>query len=355
MSEGIKIKSDLIELKTVKATEIFEENGTESILKKVKAEVSKSTVDINDEESRAAAKSLSRKISSLKTEIDNIGKAYVGVLKQKTDAIDEERKRFRDQMDAWRDEVKKPVTDWEEAEQARIDERKARLESMKALAVVPVGSSSKDITDRMRQLMALYQFDWQDFMPLADETKASVESDLQKNLDFIKMVEEEQEKLQKLQKEQAEKERKEREEKIAKDAAEKAKRDAEEKAQKDKDAADQKLKEETERAARAEQEAADARKREQEAKDKAAKDAQEAAERAAQAERDRIAAEERQKREEADARERDKQHRKKINNEALDAILAHEDVIAAKLTKEMAIAVLTAIAQKKVPHVTIAY
>ena len=76
------------------------------------------------------------------------------------------------------------------------------------------------------------------------------------------------------------------------------------------------------------------------------------AEAAAQRERDKIAAE---KKVEADAlakREADKEHRRKINGEAEAAIMKVAAILDAE---ERATAIVTAIAQGKIPHITIGY
>jgi hypothetical protein len=62
---------------------------------------------------------LAAKVSRTKTPVDDAGKNLVAGVKERVKAIDAERKRFRDAMDALRDQARKPLTEWEE-EGARI-------------------------------------------------------------------------------------------------------------------------------------------------------------------------------------------------------------------------------------------
>jgi chromosome segregation ATPase len=63
--------------------------------------------------------SLARKVASSKVVLDGLGKDLVAEWKAKSKKVDAERKRCRDTLDALRDEVRRPLTEWEEAEEAR--------------------------------------------------------------------------------------------------------------------------------------------------------------------------------------------------------------------------------------------
>ena len=60
--------------------------------------------------------------------MDSAGKKLVADWKEKAKKVDESRKIARDFLDNLRDEVRRPLTEWEEAEEKRIAEEKAREE-----------------------------------------------------------------------------------------------------------------------------------------------------------------------------------------------------------------------------------
>jgi len=61
-------------------------------------------------------------------------------LKEQPKLVDAERKRMRDKLDALKDQVRKPLTDWENAEESRIDEIKTVIEMMKQIPDSGFGS-----------------------------------------------------------------------------------------------------------------------------------------------------------------------------------------------------------------------
>lgn len=89
---------------------------------------------LDTEKGRAQYRSMARKISSFKTALDGMGKDLVDELKDTPKKVDAERKRIRELLDSWRDDVKKPADDWD-AEQARIKAEKEAEESAKALLI----------------------------------------------------------------------------------------------------------------------------------------------------------------------------------------------------------------------------
>jgi hypothetical protein len=52
--------------------------------------------------------------------LDDVGKEIVSEWKKKSKVIDEKRKTIRDRLDALRDKIRTPVTEWEKAEEDRV-------------------------------------------------------------------------------------------------------------------------------------------------------------------------------------------------------------------------------------------
>ena len=112
--------TDLIS-KNITAVQLFSENGLDPVLDKIKAEIDNFEADISTDKTRKEIASFARKIASSKVFIEKAGKELVSGIKAKSKLIDAERKRSRDTLDQWRDEVRQPLTDYE-AEQEKIKE-----------------------------------------------------------------------------------------------------------------------------------------------------------------------------------------------------------------------------------------
>lgn len=69
--------------------------------------------------------SIAYAVAKAKTSLDNHGKELVSDAKKKIKIVDNERKAVRDELDALRDEIRWPVTQFEEAEAARKTEADA--------------------------------------------------------------------------------------------------------------------------------------------------------------------------------------------------------------------------------------
>lgn len=308
----------LIPLESVNAVEVFTGGGLDDLLARIRAEAVTLVPNVKTVAGRKEIASIAYKVSRSKTAIDDAGKALVADLKKQTGDIDSARKKARDTLDALRDEVRKPLTDWEE-EQARIERERAEAEER---------ARSEAEAARLAEI-------------------ARKEEEIRAREEAVRAAEEAE--RQRVAAEQAERERVEREARLQAEAAENAKREAAAAVER----AEREAREATERAAR---EAAEA---EQRAKDAAARAEREkaeavaAAERRAKEEADRAERERQAKadaqRREDEARAADIEHRRSINRAAVAAL------VALGIEDEIAAAVITAIVQGKVPAVAIRY
>lgn len=284
------------------------------IREKALAEQALLDTDLSKVKNRDAIKSLAYKVTQSKTYIDKAGKAVVDELKELPKKVDASRKQCRDELDALSEEIRKPVTVWEDVEKARI---------------------------------------------AAEELARQIERDHEEALQMNE--------LHDLRKAEEERKRIEHENEIKRQAAEQARIEAEQKAQREREAVELKAKQEREAAelkARQEVEAAAKREREaREAQERAEREKQEAiakaerdklaaveAERrkAEEAERARLAEIERQKQEEL-KRQANKEHQRKFNREALQALTeaGFDDKTATKF--------LELVIKGEVPHLSMNY
>ena len=198
----------IIENKALTAAEVFATHDSlTALIQGIRAEVITEAPDLSTATSRKRIASLAYKVAQSKTALDDLGKQLVSEWKTKSAAVDKERKRVRDELDALRDEVRKPLTDWE-AEQERIAAEAARIEAERI-------ATEKAEAERIEA-----------------ERQEAIRKQLEEIAEREAAVKAEEERIAreaaaKIAAEKAEAERIEREARIAAEAAEKAKRDAE--------------------------------------------------------------------------------------------------------------------------------
>ncbi|MEY0970948.1 cell envelope biogenesis protein TolA [Providencia huaxiensis] len=259
--------------------------------------------DFSVAKNRKAFASLAYKVAQTKTYIDKEGKAVVDKLKELPKKVDASRKLFRDELDALSTEIRKPLTEWEEQEKAREE---------------------------------------------AEALKKQIELDHEEALQMNELFD--------LRKAEEERQRIAREEEMKRQAAEQARLEAERKAQQEIEAAARREREAKEAAERAEREKQEAIQR----AEQAAKEAHERAERekqaaieaerkkALKAEQARLAEEERKRQEDA-KRQEDKEHRRKYNQETLQALVSNG------FDEKLATEFIKLVASNQIPHMTMNY
>jgi hypothetical protein len=192
--------TDLVVIEKQNAMAVFTtKEQLDPIIEAIEKEARSLVPDVSTRKGRDAIASMAHKVARSKTYIDNAGKDLVAELKALPKQIDESRRIVRERLEALKDEVRRPLTEWE-AEQERI---KAE-EAMNAL--------------HAEALVMNEEFDRQ----LAARIEADHEMALLMN-DAFDRDREEQRRL-------AEQAQRERDEKLQREAAEKATREAEEKA-----------------------------------------------------------------------------------------------------------------------------
>ncbi|MER2906502.1 hypothetical protein ABTW56_23310 [Enterobacter roggenkampii] len=355
--------TDLVVIEKQNAMAVFTtKEQLDPIIEAIEKEARSLVPDVSTRKGRDAIASMAHKVARSKTYIDNAGKDLVAELKALPKQIDESRRIVRERLDALKDEVRKPLTDWENAESARKDALQQRLADLRSLADVidGVGSylPSVEIQQRIESAKAVaLDESWQEAAAEAGVAKDATIQQLESALIVAKQREHEAAELERLRKEAEEKARLEREENIRREAAERARRDAEAKHKAEIEAAARREAEEKARADEAE------RKRKEDA-DRAEREKQDAIaeeKRKAQEEADRIKreaeakeksrlAEEQRKADEQAKREADVMHRKMVGTNIVNALTSNTS-----LTREQAIEVLTALKDDLIPCAKIHY
>lgn len=368
------------------APAIYVAGGLSQFFEAVKAEVTGEVPDLTTVKGRARIASLAATVSKSKKAVETPGRDYLKRLKEMPKVVEAELRDFVTKMDNLRDSTRQPLTDWENADQARKDKHVDGIDSMKDMALFGGTPPASVVARVIADLEAIEINDaWEEFLAEAAQVKDQTLAKLRTLHSERAQQEAEQAELLRLRAEAEAQAQRDRDAEIARVAAERARIEAEQRAQAERDAA-----------ARREQQLLDQAAATQRAAAQAVLDAEAAAERqrlqlelqaeqsraaAAQAETNRIAAEQRAEQERvaairrqeeaaeqarqderrrADAaaaeivrqqemRERDEAHRRAINRTALEAF------IAGGMPEDCAKQAVKLIAQRKIPAITISY
>ncbi|HBX9055640.1 TPA: hypothetical protein MIJ86_004353 [Klebsiella pneumoniae] len=318
---------DLVVIEKKNAMAVFTNNDQlDPLIEAIEKEARSLVPDVTTKKGRDAIASMAHKVARSKTYIDNAGKDLVAELKALPKQIDESRRVVRERLDALKDEVRRPLTEWE-AEQERI---KAE-EAMNALHVEALAMNE----DFDRQLAARIESDHEMALLMNDafdreqaEKKAEAERQRIAHEEEIKRMA-----AAAAAREVEQRAQREREEAALREAALKAQA---EQAERDRIAAEQKAEADKQAAIESE------RRKAQEEADRIRREAE-------QREQARLA-EEKRKADEQARREADVKHRKAVGTEIVKALLANTS-----LTRDQAIEVLTAVKDGRIPHTGISY
>lgn len=370
-------QAQLVVIEPTTAVALFTEGeGVEAMLADIRKQATSLVPDLSTAKGRKEIASIAFSVAKTKTYLDGFGKELTDKYKEIPKRIDANRKLIRDTLDALKDEVRAPLTQYEEAETARVEALQARLARLNELGT----SASIEIAAADLHVMLLeveqtaLDDSWQEQLPQATVAKELAAKRLGEALAARQKYEAEQAELELLRQKQAEQERIDRERLIAEQAAEQARlqeenrqrlereaaqhreleaqrqalaaREREEQARRDAEASElARQQAEARRIAEAEQ----AELRRQEAERNAALHAEAVAAQAAEQERQRIAEERRLKVEADAARAADVEHRRTINQSIL------MDLMGLGIEEAKAITLIKHIAGNKIDHLTINY
>jgi len=379
------------------APAIYVAGGLGQFFDAVKAEVTGEVPDLKTAKGRARIASLAATVSKSKTAVEKPGRDYLKRLKEMPKVVEAELREFVTKMDSLRDTTRQPLTEWENAEQARKDKHVDGIQAIKDFQILREGYTAAAVHVLIENLASVnVDESFEEFEAEAARTKDQVLKFLGATLEAARQKEAMELENQILREKAEAQAQRDRDAEIARVAAEQARIEAEQRAQVERDAAAKREAEAKAAADRRELELKLAAEQSERAAAQAARDKIESEQRAAQqkiedeqrhkqamaqAEADRVAAEQRAEQEridserrqaeaaerarlaeitranaaadeinrQAEAREADKAHKAKINRAALDAF------IAGGMPVECAKQAVTLIAQRKIPAIAITY
>lgn len=207
--------TDLIAKNITPAT-IFVPKGLDPLIEGVRKKVEefqKEEYNLDEKKDRDKIRSFAANVAKSKTFIDKARLAFVKEKKESLKIIDQEGKRFRDTLDEIRDEVRKPLTEWEDVEKIRVEnERQHEIYLMEWDDAI----AEDDIFNREREIR------------IKEAKFEKIEADRKAKEDAERLEEERIENEARIKKEAAEKAR------IDADAKIRTEREAKEKAERDK-------------------------------------------------------------------------------------------------------------------------
>lgn len=318
---------DLVVIEKKNAMAVFTNNDQlDPLIEAIEKEARSLVPDVTTKKGRDAIASMAHKVARSKTYIDNAGKDLVAELKALPKQIDESRRVVRERLDALKDEVRRPLTEWEE-EQERIKDE----EAMNALHAEALAMNE----EFDRQLAARIESD-HEMALLMNDAFDREQADKAAEAERRRIAHEEE--IKRLAAAAAarkveQRAQREREEAALREAALKAQA---EQAERDRIAAEQKA--EADKIAAVEAE----RRKAQEEADRIRREAE-------QREQARLA-EEKRKADEQARREADVKHRKTVGTDIVKALVANTSI-----TRDQAIEVLTAVKDGRIPHTGISY
>jgi hypothetical protein len=342
--------------------------GLKPFLEHAKAEVSGEVPDLTTRKGRERIASLAAKVSKSKTAVEKPGRDYLRRLKEMPKVVEAELREFVTEMDALRDQVRQPLTEWQSAEDARVDRHNDRLTWLRELPLNLSGATSVHVQGLIDQADAVAIDDeWEEFKAEAASTKDLAIKALRAIHAELQRYEAEQAELARHRAEAEARAQREREAQIAREAEERVRREAEAAAQAEREAV---IRREADAKAAAERRELELKLQAEQAERTAAQAEANRLAAIQQAEQDRIAAEERQaaaveraRQEELDrqaaavafelqqvqAREADKAHKGAIYKAAKEAFMQNG------MTEDCARLAVKLIASNFIPAVKIEY
>lgn len=325
---------------------------------RMKAETDKLVPDTSTKKGRDEITAMAFKVTRTKTAIEKERLRLTEEWRSKTKVVNDAGREIKESLEALADEVRRPVTEWEEVDNARIRQCEETIDWFKTQKIIAEDDTAAAV---MARAHAVYEKvidpdQFQDLVEDAEAAKDDAMATLKRAHDRLNKEEADRAELERLRAAEAERVENERIAREAKEAEERAA--AEARAEEERRA--QAARDEEARIQRAKEEAAEAARQEEarraQAEIDAANERAAAAEREAAAERQRIANEQATAQREADRiaaenakREANKAHRTKVKGTAKKAIMA------LGADEDLATKIVLAIVAGEIPAVSMAF
>ena len=113
--------NELIVIEEVKAIEVFTDKGIRPLIDAIRKKALSEVPDMKTKKGRDRVKSLAFTVAKTKTALDGLGKELTEDWKKKAKVVDSSRKLMREELDAIKEEVRAPLTEYENREKLRVE------------------------------------------------------------------------------------------------------------------------------------------------------------------------------------------------------------------------------------------
>lgn len=195
------------------SVEVFTRSGMTALLEDIETKVrAKATnLDISTETGRAEIRSLAFQVRKTKVALDKEGQRLTELWRKQTQQVNAERKIGETRLDALAEEVRKPLTEFEEAEKRRVEAHEEALRDMTGMLEMLQAHPDMTVTlleDHLLDLsLSNINRNWEEFADRAAKTRRDVSVYLVGRIEARKRYEAEQAELARLRAEEAERQR----------------------------------------------------------------------------------------------------------------------------------------------------
>lgn len=127
---------------------LFDRTSFDQFEAKLREDFKDFVPDLSTATSRKAIASKAFEVTKVKTTLEKQAKALTEEWRTKTNAVNAGRNVIVARLDAFADEVRKPLTDWQAAEDARIAECNLIMENLRQAAIVTQEDTVETVRDR---------------------------------------------------------------------------------------------------------------------------------------------------------------------------------------------------------------
>ena len=199
-------QAQLVVIEPTSAVALFTEGeGVEAMLADIRKQATSLVPDLSTAKGRKEIASIAFSVAKTKTYLDGCGKELTDKYKEIPKRIDANRKLIRDTLDALKDEVRAPLTQYEAAEEARVaalQSRLARLNELGSYASIEIAAADLQVMLNEVEQNALDDT-WQELLPQATIAKELAAKRLAEALVTRQKYEAEQAELEQLRQKQS--------------------------------------------------------------------------------------------------------------------------------------------------------
>lgn len=149
-------EAGIIALERTSIAEFLTDEGKRSeFFERVKRETDKLEPDLTTDKGRKAIASMAHKVAKTKVAIDTEGKALTETARKQIDAINGARKIVRDELDELKEQVRKPLTEWEAAEALREEKALEQINFLSSASTVGLSETVEQVETRRDEVKQL--------------------------------------------------------------------------------------------------------------------------------------------------------------------------------------------------------